>query len=150
VTSWSSPDFELPTSSTIHIQRTVSPANDAPDDRLVRVTISVTFGAKPLPGCYRLTDIVPSGLSPVVRTAAWSAEDQGDEETPLPSNANWPYLASGQEVSWCASPSDLSKDYVYSARVVSPGTYRWEPAILQFELDPGIGTSTQATAFAIR
>ena len=40
--------------------------------------------------------------------------------------------------------------YGYAARVVSPGTYRWEPAILQFELDPRIGASTEATTFTIR
>lgn len=148
VTSWTSPDFTPPTSSTIRMERTVTPANDAPDDKLVRVTISVSFGTNPLHGCYRLTDLVPSGLSPVTRTAAWSGDE--DNEEPLPSNVNWPYLASGQEVSWCASPSDLSHTYAYSARVVSPGTYRWEPAILQFEVDPRIGASTEATTFTIR
>jgi len=148
VTSWTSPDFTPPTSATIRMVRTVSPANDAPDDRLVRVTIAITFGTHPLPGCYRLTDLVPSGLSPVARTAAWPGGD--DEEESPPSNANWPYLASGQEVSWCASPDDRNHTYVYAARVVSPGTYRWEPAVLQFELDPLIGASTPATTFTIR
>jgi hypothetical protein len=148
VTSWTSPDFVPPSSSTISMQRTVSPANDAADDRLVRVTINVDFGVNPVAGCYQLTDLVPSGLSPVARTAAWPGGEDEDE-TPLP-NVNWPYLASGQEVSWCASPSDLSHTYAYAARVVSPGTYRWEPAVLQLEIDPRIGASTPATTFTIR
>jgi len=149
VTSWNSPDFALPTSPAIHVNRIVSPANDAPDDRLVHVTISVTFGKQALPGCYQLTDLVPSGLAPVVRTAGWPG-DQEDEETVTQVAANWPYLASGQRVSWCASPSDVSHSYVYAARAVSPGTYRWEPTILQFELDPRIGASTPSTTFTIR
>jgi hypothetical protein len=148
VTSWTSPDFMLPTSSTISVKRTVSPANDAADDRLVKVTITIDFGTGPVAGCYRLTDLVPSGLSPVARTAAWPGTE--DEDHPLPENVNWPYLASGQQVSWCASPEDTNHTYVYAARVVSPGTYRWEPAVLQLELDPRIGASTPATTFTIR
>ena len=148
VTSWTSPDFVPPASPTISLKRTVSPANDAADDRLVKVTISIDFGMHPLDGCYRLTDLVPSGLSPVARTAAWPGSEDEDE-TPLP-NVNWPYLASGQEVSWCAYPGDLNHTYVYNARVVSPGTYRWEPAVLQWEIDPRIGASTPATTFTIR
>ena len=148
VTSWTSADVLLPTSSSIQVARSVNPANDAPDDRLVRVTITVNFGSQAVRGCYRLTDLVPSGLSPVARTGAWPGED--DEDEALPANVNWPYLASGQEVSWCASPEDQSHTYVYSARVVSPGTYRWEPAVLQFEIDPRIGASTPATLFTIR
>jgi uncharacterized protein YfaS (alpha-2-macroglobulin family) len=138
----------LPTSSTISVERTVSPANDAADDRLVKVTITIDFGTGPVAGCYRLTDLVPSGLSPVARTAAWPGTE--DEDHPLPENVNWPYLASGQQVSWCASPEDTNHTYVYAARVVSPGTYRWEPAVLQLELDPRIGASTPATTFTIR
>jgi len=144
VTSWTSPDFALPASSSIQIQRTVTPANDAPDDRFVHVTIHVSFGPQSAPGCYRLTDLAPSGLAPVGATGGVF-----DEEA-VPTTRNWPYLVDGQEVSWCSSPSDMSRDYTYAARVVSPGTYRWEPAILQFELDPRIGASTSTTAFTIR
>jgi len=143
VTTWNSPDVELPTSSSIRIQRTVTPANDAPDDRLVHVQITVTWGAQSVPGCYRLTDQAPSGLSPVVTTYGWV--DEYDD----PPIGTFPYGTSGQEVSWCASP-DETYVYGYAARVVSPGTYRWEPAILQFELDPRIGASTEATTFTIR
>jgi len=145
VTSWTSSDFTLPTSASLRIERTVTPSRDAPDDHLVRVTIHVAFGSHALPGCYRLTDVVPSGLAPVVRLAVWP----DDEEEPQPAG-NWPYAVGGQEVSWCASPDDRSHDYTYSARVVSPGTYRWEPAILQFELDPRVGASTPSTTYAIR
>ena len=135
VTSWTSPDFALPTSSSIQIQRTVTPDNDAPDDRFVHVKIHVSFGPQAAPGCYRLADLAPSGLAPVGATGG-----AFDEEVATP--RNWPYRIDGQEVAWCASPGDTSHDYTYAARVVSPGTYRWEPAILQFELDPRIGAST--------
>src|SRR4029079_12356712 len=141
VSSWRSQQFDLPTSPTIQVQRTISPAADAPDDHLVVVRIKVTFGAQSLPECYRLTDMAPSGLSPVVSTAGWPDDEEG------PARVNWPYVAGGQEVSWCASPQDRTNEYAYTARVVSPGTYRWEPTILQLELDPRIGASTPGSTY---
>ena len=146
VTSWNSSDFALPTSSSIRIQRSINPTDDAPDDRLVKVRITLTFGTQSVPGCYRLRDFAPSGLSPVVSTAGWPE----DEEEETPSNEIWPYSVDGQGVSWCVGPESAGYVYVYSARVVSPGTYRWEPAIVQFELDPRIGASTEATTYTIR
>jgi hypothetical protein len=145
VTTWTSADIELPESSTISVTRRITPAGTAPSDRLVRVSITVDFGAKSAPGCYRLTDLAPSGLTPVAATAGWPEDADGEYST-----ANWPYSAVGQEVSWCANPKDSSHRYTYTARVVSPGTYRWEPALLQFELDPRIGASTKTTRYTIR
>ncbi len=143
VTTWTTSDVTLPTSSAITVTRSVSPAGDAPDDRLVHVTITVHFGAQSAPGCYLLTDLTPSGLSPVAQTAGWPDEESQPYD-------NYPYSVSGQVVSWCASPGDRSHDYVYSARVVSPGTYRWEPALLQYQLAPGIGAATPGGTYTIR
>jgi alpha-2-macroglobulin len=143
VTTWTASDVQLPQSSTISVRRTVTPGADAPDDRLVHVQLEVTFGAQAAPGCYRLVDLTPSGLTAVATTAAWPDEEQ-------PTSANSPYSVEGQRVEWCAGPADRSHVYEYAARVVSPGSYRWEPAILQFELSPGIGASTPESAYAIR
>jgi hypothetical protein len=145
VTTWTSSDTKLPTSTSLSVTRSITPAGDAPDDRLVRVQLNVTFGAATLPGCYRLTDLTPSGLSAVAATAGWPVDDS---EAVVLENA--PYEVSGQRVSWCASPDDRSHVYSYAARVVSPGTYRWEPAVLQFELSPGLGTSTPESTFTIK
>jgi hypothetical protein len=146
VTTWTATDAELPTSSTISVQRTVTPNGDAPDDRLVHVRLDVTFGPQAAPGCYRLVDLTPSGLSAVSASAAWP--DDVDSEAPVISNP--PYSIDGQRVEWCAQPSDLSHVFEYAARVVSPGSYRWEPAILQLELSPGVGASTPETTYTIR
>ena len=143
VTTWTSSDVELPTSSSISVQRTVTPGGDAPDDRLVHVRITVTFGPQAAPGCYRLVDLTPSGLSAVSATAGWP-----DDEAPV--LVNGPYSIDAQRVSWCAQPGDHDHVYQYAARVVSPGSYRWEPAVLQFELSPGIGASTPETTYTIR
>jgi hypothetical protein len=142
-TSWLASGGTLPADPAISVTRTVTPASDAPDDHLVRVTLNVTFGAQAPAGCYRLTDLLPSGLSPVVAGAAWP-----DSDTEV--TAIRPYEIEGQRVSWCVGRFDQTHSYVYSARVVTPGTYRWEPAVVQSETAPTVGSSTPATTYTIR
>lgn len=140
-TSWSAAGTP-PSSTGVQVQRTVVPGTNATDHQLVRVVIDVTFGTQPVNGCYRLTDLVPSGLAPMSPSLSW-----GDEG--LEGSVNWAWEIEGQVVSWCASPSDRSHSYAYTARVISPGTYQWEPAVLQSELAPTLGASTPATTYTI-
>jgi uncharacterized protein YfaS (alpha-2-macroglobulin family) len=37
----------------------------------------------------------------------------------------------------------------YSARVVTPGTYRWEPAVIQSVAAPSVGSSTPVESYTI-
>jgi hypothetical protein len=37
----------------------------------------------------------------------------------------------------------------YSARVVTPGTYTWEPAVIQSVTAPSIGSSTPVISYTI-
>ena len=143
VTTWVSSDVPLPTSSTITVSRTVTPVDGATDSQLVRVRITVTFGAQSAPGCYRLVDLTPSGLAAI--SWPWDWDDDA-----RPRNEHWPHAVDGQRVSWCAGPRDDGHVYAYVARVVSPGTYRWEPAVVQFELSPGLGAATPETTYTIR
>lgn len=141
-TTHDSASVALPASPLLSIVRTVTPSEGATTDR-VRVRIEVTFtGQLPL-SCYRLTDLLPSGLAPVAQVAGW----MDDEEAP---SRNGPWEVEGQRITWCASPEDRSRVYEYSARVVTPGTYRWEPAVLQWEAGPELGASTAATTYVIR
>ena len=143
VTTWTSSDTTLPSSGSLVVKRSVTPAAGAADNQLVRVRLEVTFGPQSAPGCYRLVDLTPSGLAAVTSTFGWD-----DEE--IARTDNWPYAVDGQRVSWCASPQDRYHVYSYVARVVSPGTYRWQPAVLQFELSPDLGTATTETTYTIR
>jgi hypothetical protein len=140
-TTWTAPAAALPSSGGVTVTRTVSPAGNTAADRMVRVTLTVTFGSSPVSGCYRLTDLVPSGLAPVVSGGVWYSDEEPDVTSP--------YEFDGQRVSWCVSPSDRGP-YGYSARVVSPGTYRWESAVVQAEGAPSIGAFTPTTTYAIR
>ena len=52
-----------------------------------------------------------------------------------------PYEQTGQRVYFCAEPTKKQRTVHlrYYARVVTPGTYRWEPAVVQVP-----GTSDRA------
>lgn len=129
---------ELPADPTITVRRSVSPTDHAPADALVRVTLDVTFDAEALEGCYQVTDLLPSGLSPVVATDSW-----GDPDVITP------YEVEGQRVSWCVGTDRATARLGYAARVVSAGTYRWEPAIVQHAAAPSIGASTPVATYTI-
>jgi hypothetical protein len=144
-TTWTAAGGALPADPMITVTRTVTPADGAPDDHLVHVTLTVSFGAQAPGGCYRLTDLLPSGLAPVVAGAGWPDDEEEGQATVI-----GPYEIEGQRVSWCVSPQDPKHVYGYSARVVTPGTYRWEPAVVQSEAAPTLGSSTPATTYTIR
>ena len=106
--SWDAPvdPTALAQDPSLTLVRTVAPAGPVRSDQLVEVTLRATFGPQAVSGCYSAVDVLPSGLAPV-----------GEE---------------GQRVAFCLSPgSDRTDSATYRARVVTPGTYTWEPAILQ-------------------
>ena len=106
--SWDNPvdPATLAQDPSLTLVRTVSPAGTVPSDRLVEVTLRATFGPQAVAGCYSVVDILPSGLAPL-----------GE---------------SGQRIAFCLVPQkDRTATVNYRARVVTPGTYTWEPAILQ-------------------
>lgn len=146
-TSWVGTGGVLPSDPNLTVTRTVSPEEGSADGRLVRVTLEVAFGKQMPSGCYELTDLLPSGLAPVVATAGWVDEEEDDENARI---ANAPYVVEGQLVSWCTSPGDPSHTFKYSARVVSPGTYRWEPAVIQSVTAPSLGNATAEGSFTVR
>jgi hypothetical protein len=124
VTTYRSPDTDLPAGNLVTISRTITPGPIVDENQLVHVVITATFSAQATDECWRVTDVVPSGLAPV----GW-----------------W----GGQQVSACIS-SDDPDPITYTARVVSPGTYTWEPAIIQSPAAPEVGDATPPLEFRIR
>jgi uncharacterized protein YfaS (alpha-2-macroglobulin family) len=143
VTSWTGLGADLPSGGQATITRTVTPADNASEDQLVRVRIHVAWGSQATNGCWQITDVAPSGLVPVEHSYAWPDAD-------IPAYTAWPYAIDGQRASWCATRDSVVDDYEYVARVVSPGTYRWEPAIIQSVAAPEVGMATGAFTFTIR
>ena len=76
-----------------------------------------------------VSDYVPSGLAPVVRQMTWYGEDE-DEDA---SDTVTPWRVEGQRVDFCVGfdSKHPTQRLRYAARVVTPGSYRWEPAVLQ-------------------
>lgn len=133
--------FDSP--SPVHLTRVVSPSMDAPADQIVSVTIQVTFDADAPSGCFRVTDTAPSGLVPLSEMAFWP------DTIADPLVTTRPYDVTGQRVSWCVDKT-TRMPLVYAARVVSPGTYTWEPAVVQLETAPATGAMTGSLTYTIR
>jgi hypothetical protein len=87
----------------------------------VQITLRAEFGPGALDGCYQLTDLLPSGLRPVIRTSAWG----------LPPDVTYPYRIDGQRVSFCVSDAPTNMVATYWARVVNTGEFTAEPALIQ-------------------
>ena len=130
---------ELVSHESVTLQRLVSPADHAPADDLVHVTLKVHLTDPLKSTCYQVTDLLPSGLAPVSQTA-WPGMDP---ELILP------YEVEGQRVSWCIGTDRADISLGYSARVVSAGTYRWEPAVIQAVAAPEIGSATAVITYTI-
>jgi hypothetical protein len=116
----------------------------APADRLVVVNLTATFTADALDsGCYTVVEQVPSGLVPFAGSVA-------EERDP---NINWPSEVVGQRVTFCI-PHDGTVNRTgaalrYVARVVSAGTFSWEPAVMTIDGVPEIVTVGAAGSVVI-
>jgi hypothetical protein len=113
----------------IRLERGPLPATVSANN-LVRVNLTVTFGEKALSGCYTVVDFVPSGLRPISELAGWS----GDDEDPERSFYVPPYDETPERVTFCADrPKGSNVVHLrYYARVVTSGSYAWEPAIARY------------------
>jgi hypothetical protein len=136
----------LPSSDLVSVSRSVTPDGTAGRSDIVRVTLTIDFGAQAPVGCYDVTDTTPSGLAPLASGMGWP-DDEGDG---APTGIR-PWAVDGQRVSWCVDPFDGRRPTLtYSARVVSPGTFTWEPAIVQAAAAPALGASTPTVGYAVR
>jgi hypothetical protein len=106
--SWDAPvdPATLAQDPSLTLVRTVVPAGRVRSGQLVAVTLEATSGPQAVEGGYSVVDVLPSGLAPV-----------GDEGQRM---AFLLYLGRGR-----------AETVTYRARVVTPGLYTWEPAILQ-------------------
>jgi hypothetical protein len=101
------------------IRRTYGRTTIAQAD-VVRITITASLGPKAADGCYRVTDILPSGLKAVTEPYRRGIRDD---------KVTYPYSVAGQRVSFCVYKPNGT--VVYYARVIAPGSYTAEPATVQ-------------------
>ena len=122
------------------LERILDPAGPVGEADTVRVTLRVDLGSQAGDACWRLVDLVPSGLAPVGQ--GW----MNDEGIVV-----GPDTIDGQRVGFCVvqDPGRPVQTLSYIARVVDPGTYTWEPAVLQSSIVPDQGVVTPATTVSI-
>ncbi len=130
-TRWEGPldAASLEPAGRIRFERTGAPTRPIAADAVVSVDFTVELGTDPGTGCWMVTDLVPSGLAPI----AWSSTWYDDRSS---RNTEGPWRITGQRVEFCVTfdPERPVHRLHYVARVVTPGSYRWEPAVLQSSL----------------
>ena len=140
--------FTAPTGQTI--SRSFTPTGAVAQTDAVVVTLQVHLAANDENGCWMLTEQVPSGLVPVT-LGAWESGDGEEETTAVLLEAPW--RVTGQRVDFCVAVGSEhpNRDHLlrYVARVVTPGTYRWEEAILQWAMDPAAGSVLPASSITV-
>jgi hypothetical protein len=132
----------------VKIERTVKPAGTVDASDLVVVDLRVTFGPKAVAGCHRVTELVPSGLIPVGVLRGVVDPESGEVLT----NVTYPEEQSGQRVVFCAQQNRESRTVRlrYVARVITVGTYAWEPTIVESRSGPDRAAIVPAREITIR
>ena len=150
VTSWIGPldPASLTPATGQVLKRTVTPDGAIGPTDTVIVTLEATLGPDARDECWRVTDLAPSGLAPISVQGSWDTNDDGN---PVWTGTS-PDLVDGQRVGFCVTrdPKQPVQTLRYVARVVTPGTYLWEPAVLQSEVVPDQGVVTDPTTVTIR
>ena len=130
--------------------RTVGPSGTIPLDGIVTIEFTVRLGTDADGGCWQVTDLLPSGLAPVSGGPRNGGEDE-EESDPSASGIDGPWRVSGQRVDFCVSPDPKHPVHRlrYVARVVTPGTYRWESPVIQSSIVPEHGMALPAGELVI-
>ena len=115
------------------------------DGDLVVVTLTPQLGPGTDRGCHQVSDLLPSGLQAVTQVLnplAFYGEDN---------DIDHPHRIDGQRVSFCAYRGDEPVAPIrYLARVVSKGTYRAEPPVIQSLQTPGDLAVGEAATVVVR
>ncbi len=129
------------------IERTVTPSGAIDSADLVIVDLVVDIGASAPAGCHLVTDLVPSGLTPVGVLDGWMDPETGER----PVDVTYPLEQVGQRVVFCAERPlhDSTVHLRYVARVVTPGSYAWEPAVVESRTGPDRAALTARSTIVI-
>ena len=132
------------------ITRSTEPTSPIKASDFVVIDLNVTFTGQAATGCRQVTELVPSGLTPVGGESRWINPDDG--EPVADDGIVLPYDQSGSRVFFCVEPTSTRRTFTlrYVARVVTPGTYSWEPAVAQSATDEDIANLTPASTITVR
>ena len=148
VSRWEAPlaPASMHPASGMSFTRVVTPVGTADSDQVVVVEFTVALGGDADHGCWRVTDMAPSGLAPLTGELRWPG-DEGVSPT-----KEWPWRIDGQRIDFCVSVDQRRPVHQlqYLARVVTPGTYQWESAVLQSSVILDQGVVLPAFRYTIR
>ena len=139
-----------PSTLTPHASLTLTraePTGTVSPDRIVVVDLTATFADGAAAGCYDVTELVPSGLAPLVDDGSGGSEDGADADIA------WPTSVVGQEVRFCAANEARTGHTArlrYRARIVNEGSFTWEPAVMQLPDAPELIAVTPATTVTVQ
>ncbi len=158
--SWDEPtvsaaDLGLPDGD-LALTRTISPASPIAPNSVVSVSLDLRVEGPGRNGTVEVVDIVPSGL------AALDGGQSG--RTGCGAYDVGPARVEGQRVLFVVSFQDVARNengesYVvipgtfclgYLARVVTAGTYVWQPAVARQATSPGLVATTPAATVELR
>ena len=138
---WDGPvaEGDLAAPAGMSVKRTITPAGRIGPTDTVVVSFAVTLGPNADDGCWQMTDLAPSGLAPIAGPGRW--EEVDEEEGVVGPTHERPWRVVGQRVDFCVSPDPKvpTQTLRYLARVVTSGSYLWEPAVLQSSVVPEQG-----------
>ena len=140
----------LPDDASVSVVRTVSPSGAIPAGSLVTIELRVSLGPLAPSGLYRAVEVLPAGLAP---TGSLVGPHVGDGDAAR-DRALPPWEIDGNRAEWgfwrdATDPSSRTFRLRTAARVVAPGTYAWEPAVVQSVTAPAIGASVPATTVTV-
>ncbi len=137
------------------LARTFTPVSPVPGNALVTVRLTLEVRGPGRDGEVEVVDLAPSGLVPL-------ATDRGGDEACGPYGVS-PTQIDGQRVVFVASfTSDETAEeegrptvpgtfcLAYEARVVTAGTYAWEPAVARQTISPALVAVTAAGRVELR
>jgi uncharacterized protein YfaS (alpha-2-macroglobulin family) len=135
------------------LTRAVAPASPVAANSLVHVRLDLRVGGPGRTGAVEVTDLVPSGLAVL--------DGPQGEDRECGRYAVSPARTDGQRVTFVvtfdANPEDEMRPVVpgtfclrYLARVVTAGTYAWQPAVARQTTSPGRVATTPAGTVELR
>lgn len=153
-------DPDAPVDAALGVTRTYgvgeAQATTFNENDLVRVRLAFTLPPSNCTGAgdgsipcetYEITDIVPSGLSPITPAGF------GYLESDAKNCVDYPAIAEDQRVSFFVSAHTQTacndRAFSYYARVVTPGTYLAEPAYIRSTRDPERNNHSNAVLVTI-
>ncbi len=147
------PAAALPADASISVIRRVAPSGALPSGALVTIELTVTAGPLAPTGLYRTVETLPAGLAPTGRLVGPPVDDgEGDGNEAEEDHAIPPWSIVGNRAEWGFwLPAADGKPIVLRTvgRVVAPGTYAWEPAVVQSVTAPSIGATVPATSITV-